>query len=118
MIKAEFTKAEGDYIRLDITGHAGQARIGQDIICSAASILAYTLAQTVTYLHKQGWLRAKPVISLKSGRGTICCSPKRDYFEECLMAFFEIEVGYSLLNHNYPKHVELKMFGDPEKDKV
>ena len=114
MVKAEFTKAEGDYIRLDVNGHAGQAAIGHDVVCSAASILAYTLAQTITYLHKQGWLRVKPVITLKSGRGTICCHPKDEYFAECLMAFFQAEVGYSLLAENYPKYVDLKMFGEAE----
>ena len=115
MIKVEFTKQEGEYIRLDVSGHAGQAKIGQDVICSASSILAYTLAQTLAYIHKQGWLKKKPVTKLKSGRGIIQCDPKREYFEECLMAFFEIEVGYSLLAHNYPQFVELKMFGEPEK---
>lgn len=116
MIKATFTKEEGEYIRLDVNGHAGQAKIGQDVICSAASILIYTLGQTLLYIHKQGWLKKKPVIKLKSGRGTIQCDPKREFFEECLMAFFEIEIGYSLLANNYPQFVELKMFGDPEKD--
>ena len=116
MINATFTKESGDFIRLDINGHAGQADIGKDVVCSAASILAYTLAQTMLYLHKQGWLKSKPCVTLKSGRGTICCHPKDEFFNECLMAFFQAEVGYSLLSENYPKYVELKMFGDPEKD--
>ena len=115
MIKAEFTKEAGDFIRLDIVGHAGQAKIGKDVVCSAASILAYTLAQTIKYTHTQGWLKSKPVVNLKSGRGTICCYPKDEYYNECLMAFFQAEVGYSLLAHNYPQYVDIKMFGKPSE---
>lgn len=114
MIKVEFSKAAGDFIRLDVNGHAGQAEVGKDVVCSAASILAYTLAQTVMYLHKQGWLKVKPVITLKTGNGTICCHPKDDFYNECLMAFFQTEVGYSLLAENYPQYLELIMFGEAE----
>ena len=114
MIKAEFSKVAGDFIRLDVNGHAGQAEVGKDIVCSAASILAYTLAQTVMYLHKEGWLKVKPVIALTSGRGTICCHPKDEYYTWCLMAFFQTEVGYSMLSENYPEYVELTMFGEAD----
>lgn len=112
MIRASFEKEEGKFLSLCIEGHAGQAEKGKDIVCSAASILAYTVAQTITQMHKQGWLKKKPHINLKEGKGLITCIPNEGYFDECLMAFFVAEVGYTLLANNYPQFVEVKMFGE------
>ena len=112
MIQASFEKEDGEFISLCVEGHAGQAEKGQDIVCSAASILAYTVGQTITQMHKQGWLKKKPHINLKEGKGLITCIPKEEYFDECLMAFFVAEMGYHLLSTNYPQFVGLKMFGE------
>ena len=47
MIQAAFyTDKSSGSISLKLSGHAGAANKGQDIICSAASMLAYTVAQT------------------------------------------------------------------------
>ena len=112
MIRASFEKEEGKFLSLCIEGHAGQAEKGKDIVCSAASILAYTVAQTITQMDKQGWLKKKPHINLKEGKGLITCFPKEEYFDGCLLAFFEVKVGYILLAKNYPQFVEVKMFGE------
>lgn len=113
MIRAEFEKDEQEYISLRVEGHAGQAEKGKDIVCAAASILAYTVGQSITQMHKQGWLKKKPHINLKEGKGLITCIPKEEYFEECLMVFFVAEVGYTLLHNNYPQFVDVKQFGRP-----
>lgn len=113
MIRAEFEKDEQEYISLRVEGHAGQAEKGKDIVCAAASILAYTAGQSITQMHKQGWLKKKPHINLKEGKGLITCIPKEEYFEECLMVFFVAEVGYTLLHNNYPQFVDVKPFGKP-----
>ena len=114
MIKVTFDKEEGKYISLRLEDHAGQAEVGKDIVCSAVSILAYTVAQTITQMHKQGWLKKKPHINLKEGEGLITCVPKEGYYDECLMAFFVAEVGYHLLSTNYPQFVGLNMFGEAD----
>lgn len=110
MITATFEKEDGEFISMYVEGHAGQAEKGKDIVCSAASILAYTVAQTLTRMDKQGWLKKKPHINLKEGKGLITCVPKEEYFDECLMVFFVAEVGYNLLAINYPQFVGIKMF--------
>ena len=112
MIRATFEKEEGKFISLRVDGHAGQAEPGKDIVCSAASILVYTVAQTIMQMHKQKWLKKKPNINLKDGKAIVTCVPKPEYYEECLMAFFVAEVGYHLLETNYPQYVGLKMFGE------
>lgn len=113
MIRVEFDKEEAKFISLSVEGHAGQAEKGHDIVCSAASILAYTVGQTLVQMNKQGWMKKKPRIDLDDGKGIITCHPKEEYFDECLMVFFVAEVGYSLLAQNYPQCVELQTFGEP-----
>ena len=54
MIQAAFyTDKSSGSISLKLSGHAGAANKGQDIICSAASMLAYTVAQTAQYMYAQ-----------------------------------------------------------------
>lgn len=112
MITASFEKEEGKFISMSVVGHAGQAEVGRDIVCSAASILAYTVAQTLTQMNKQGWLKKKPHLTLKEGKSVITCVPKAEFYEECLMVFFVAEMGYTLLAKNYPQYVALKPFGE------
>ena len=114
MIRVEFEKEEGKFLSLCVEGHSGQAEKGRDIVCSAASILAYTVGQTLVQMNKQGWLKKKPHINLKEGRGVVTCSPKKEYYEECLMVFFVAEMGYTLLAKNYPQYVGIRPFGEAE----
>ena len=114
MITATFEKEDGEFISMCVEGHAGQAEKGHDIVCSAASILAYTVAQTLAQMDKQGWFKKKPHINLKEGRGLITCIPKEEFFDECLMVFFVAEIGYNLLATNYPQFVAIEMFCEAE----
>ena len=111
MIKASFTRTEDKSLLFRIDGHAGQDDKGHDIVCSAASILAYTLAQTMRYIEEQKGFESNPVIHLNEGKATILVRPKEEYEGEVLQTFFTIEVGYSLLAQNYPQYVDVKMFG-------
>lgn len=98
----------GDSISLVMKGHAGQNDIGKDIICSASSILAYTLAQNVSDMHTVKKLRKKPTVDMKSGNAKIVCKPKKEYFDEALHTYMVIGRGLELLAHNYPQYVQLE----------
>lgn len=112
MIKATFTYIkESGTIAMSVEGHAGQAEKGHDLICSAASILAYTLASYIQSVDKAGGIIDKPRIETEDGYMLIVANPTEEYLAEVLNAFFVAEVGYSLLAQNYPQYVELKMFG-------
>ena len=113
MITASFTHQEVEgIITLKVEGHAGQNIKGHDIVCSAASILSYTIAQYLKFVEKQGGLIEEPQIYLKDGNALIVAKPTEEYMGEVLNAYFVAEVGYSLLAHNYPQYVELKLFGE------
>lgn len=108
MIQVRFEKSEdGKSLILTVKGHSGQATLGQDIVCASASILAYTVAQTVIIMRDQGKLKKKPTIRLDSGDAVITCKPNRAYFNEALHTFYVAEVGYILLNHKYPEFVNV-----------
>ena len=113
MIKATFKRDDDSKaIIMTVKGHAGQDKTGHDLVCASASILAYTVAQTIKYIESQGGLRKRPRIELKDGDALIVCKPTDNYFAETLHTFFVAEVGFSLLTKNYPQFVELNMFGE------
>ena len=115
MVNAEFfTNKESGSITMKLTGHAGQAESGKDIVCSAASILAYTVAQALQFMYEQGDLQKKPHIKLDKGDTIIVVKPKPETYAEALHTFFVAQVGYHLLAHNYPQYVTLSSFGEAE----
>ena len=115
MVKAEFfTNKESGSITLKLTGHAGAAEKGKDIVCAGASILAYTVAQTLQFMYEEGSLQKKPHIKLEEGDTIIVAKPKSEYFTEALHTFYVAQVGYYLLSHSYPQYVSLSSFGEGE----
>ncbi len=110
MLKVAFEK-DGMELTLRVIGHAGQADIGHDIVCSACSILAYTVAQLVKAAGDVEDLKYTPEIKLDSGDAVISCIPKEDTYCTILGIYMFAEVGYKLLAHNFPQFVELKPFG-------
>ena len=110
MLKATFEEKDGK-LTLQLEGHAGQAEIGQDIVCASCSILAYTVAQLVTTAEGLGKLKAKPKIKLEVGDGIISCEPTEKAYGAVKRAYYFAEVGYTLLSQNFPQFVEVKRFG-------
>ena len=116
MLVAKFSMdAEKKAVTLKLNGHAGQADDGHDIVCSACSILAYTVAQIVKTEEKEGSLKAKPLVVLEKGSAVISCEPKPEKYNELLHAFYYAEVGYTLLANNYPEFVDFTPFAKPEE---
>ena len=106
MVKVSFKTAENDESFIIIVeGHAGQADPGQDIICASASILVYTLAQTVTDMHNAGRLRKKPRIRIENGDAEIVLKPKKGFFSEAFLTVHTIKRGFDLLCSNFPDFV-------------
>ena len=113
MVKAEFfTNKESGSITLKLTGHAGQDEHGKDIVCAAASILAYTVAQALQFQYEEGGLKKKPYLKLEPGNTVIIAKPKQECYAEALHTFFVAQVGYHLLAKTYPQYVTLSSFGD------
>lgn len=103
-------------LSLKLSGHAGQADIGKDIVCASATILAYTVGQIVKFMEDNKELTRKPVIKLKKGDIEISCRCKTDEgYAKALHTYYVAQVGYTLLTHNYPQYVALNSLGEPAK---
>ena len=100
---------ESRRLTLTLSGHAGAAEIGHDIVCAGASILACTVAQEAKNMEKRNQLSKPPVIRMKEGDTEIevCPLDEGDWLD-ALHTFYIAQVGYKLLAHNYPQYVELK----------
>ena len=86
-----------------VTGHAGQAEKGQDIVCSAVSILFYTLAQAV--MDSRELLVDEPLIITNDGDGLVACKPKEGYEGVIQRTYWTILTGFELLAQEYKDYV-------------
>lgn len=113
MIEVKFSFSDdGKTIVLSSSGHADAAPRGEDTVCAAASILAYTVAQEITDLRTEGKLRRKPTVRLGPGSAVLTCKPTKGAYAEALHTFKVAQTGYRLLAANFPDHVRVHTFGE------
>ena len=89
-------------------GHAGDAASGQNIVCSAASILAYTLANKVVCACKLGWLDEGDIaIRMDAEDCEIACiAPDEEIFGELARDYMFVGTGYCMIEQQHPQEVE------------
>lgn len=102
MINVTFTEMPRK-LALRVEGHAGYAESGKDIICSSASILAYTLASFL-----DGYPSVDKKVRISAGDTLIecVCADKKTY-AKVKDAYDQTMRGYELLAYNYPQYVRL-----------
>jgi len=92
MIKARYDE---EALTLTVTGHAGSARYGRDLVCAAASILMLTLERALKDRGALGEESGK-----RSGYARITGT------ERSAQGIFEtIFAGYALLEEEWPEYV-------------
>ena len=89
--------------RITVRGHAHSGVYGNDAVCAAASVLAYTLADNLKALGRQGKLKA-PVLRLEPGDARISCRSREP---EVAAVFAAICRGYRLLSATCPEQVKV-----------
>ena len=104
MIHTVFYQKDGT-VCMQMQGHAKTAPKGEDLVCAAATTLAYTLAQAVQFLYEQGRLEEKPKIQIEDGYAFVSASPNGDSLAETRMVVWVSQVGAYVLEHNYPQAV-------------
>lgn len=100
---------EPDKLKLDIRGHAGQDEHGRDIVCSAVSILYYTLAESLN--QSKEMLKRPATIKMNNGNGYVRCYPKKEYKGNIALIYWTVLNGISLLVEEYPQYIEFKVEG-------
>lgn len=88
-----------------VTGHAGYAERGEDILCAAASMLLQTLAAAMRELHARG-LAEDIVVTLHQGAGEVSCIPAEETRCVVLTVMDSIMLGYALLARDYGEYVD------------
>lgn len=93
---------------ISVKGHSGSAKKGRDLVCAAASMLLYTLAQETKNIADEGKPRVPLIIKLGNGDAYIKASfSDKPSFERLLGAFRTIRTGYLLMERNYPAYVRV-----------
>ena len=112
MIEMKFFRGLDDgSVHLEFRGHAGTAPKGEDLLCAAATMVAYPAAQAVQFLQEQGKLRCSPKLQLEDGFASIVAHPKKDAEAETLLVFWVAQAGAYVLRCNYPQNVSLLPMG-------
>ena len=102
MIRCRWAQ-QGEELTLEVTGHAGFAPAGEDLVCAGVTALVYALAQTV-----EQWAAA-PQISLQPGSALIRAKGEQETLPRLLAAFQTVINGLKLLADQFPEHVSCKI---------
>ena len=103
-------KFNADTLELEIEGHAGQNKKGEDIVCSAISTLFYTLGQAL--MDSEEMLTEKPIFKDEDGKGYLTCKPKAEFQGNIARSYWTIIEGFELVAKNYPKFVKFAFWGE------
>ena len=90
-------------LELKVEGHAGADVKGKDIVCSAVSMLFYTLADSL--IKSEEMLKTHPKIKMEDGNGYIKCKPKEKYQANVSLIYWTILNGFQLLADEYEKYI-------------
>ena len=95
---------------LKVEGHADFGKKGEDIVCSAVSILFYTLAQAL--YDSQEMLIEHPIVDEADGNGHISCRPKKEYEGNIARSYWTILNGFQLIADTYKDNVKFSVLGN------
>lgn len=108
MVRIHFWQDKDKHtICMKLKGHANTAPKGEDLVCASATMLVYTVAQAMTFMNEQGFLKEKPNIKIREGKASVSVVPKDDYYAEVLHTFWVAQCGAHVLSMNYPEAVSL-----------
>ena len=108
MVTITYERASGlAPTRLEIKGHALYGEPGQDVLCSALSILMHTAAKTVEEMQEKGWLMEDPTLELSVGQGVVELIPSPKYSVLATEKMDTVVTGLRLLEAYYPKYVKM-----------
>lgn len=96
--------------RVTVKGHSKAAPKGEDLVCSACSILVHTLNANVSHLVSVG-AAGDQVIEIKDGDAEISCKANHKYKALVLTTFETVCVGFEILASKFPEYVTYEIMG-------
>lgn len=97
------------HCRLTVDGHAHSGEAGHDIVCAAASILAYTLAANVQGMEAAGRVR-EVTLELEPGHAEISCRPVHKYQAVVELIFGSVCAGFEILAADRPDNIRYDIY--------
>ena len=88
-----------------IRGHAGSGEAGHDLVCAAASILAYTIAAYVKNMEAIG-AASYSISVLRAGEAEIACTPIAERRGEIANVLDSLCEGFAILAREFPKNAK------------
>lgn len=110
MIQITFIK-NGDKHCMTVTGHAGYAEKGKDVVCAGATMLAYTMAQSIAGMAANNQLADDYVLEIASGDAAMSYIPKEEYKALGKHIAWTIMNGAKCLETMYPEYVRVYKIG-------
>lgn len=101
--------------RVTVSGHAGYAERGEDILCAAASMLLQTLGAAVQGLSARGFAE-EVTVDLRHGQGEVCCVPVAEFRCTVRTVMDSILLGFELLARDYGEYVCLERTEEGEEN--
>lgn len=92
---------------LRVTGHAGAAPRGEDLVCAAATMLVRTFAQNAKVMDHAGIVSGVQ-IELEEGNAHVCCKPAKKYRAVASAVLQGICIGFEMLEKEYPEYLKFK----------
>lgn len=96
------------YHRVTVTGHAKSAPMGQDLVCAAASALAFTLSENCKALEKGGQARSFKA-DLTPGKAVVECVPISRFQSVVTVIFDAVCLGFDKLGKVFPDHIKYEI---------
>ena len=93
-------KYDPDLFRMEISGHAGWAPPGHDLVCAGASTLMVTLIESTTDIPE-----LQTGIYMKDALVTVQSYPDEDMEDKCRTIYETIYRGFEALKESYPDNV-------------
>ena len=103
MVSVRFQK-RGRAFEFTAFGHSGFSERGKDLVCSAVSILVYTLIDSID----KDMLESDPVVVMESGDVLFRVVAKPEAEKEIDGVFRVIRKGFRLLENNFPANIKIK----------
>lgn len=102
-----------DKHNVSAAGHAGSAEMGKDLICSAVSILFWTLGNNCYNLADEFKNREGLVVELKPGSSLISLPKSSSESDDDIIryTFDTLCCGFEFLAHEFPEYVSYTVKG-------
>lgn len=103
-----FSREPGE-LGLRVQGHSGSAPYGEDLVCAAASILAWTLVEAT---QEEPGYNALFMANEEQTIIEVSCCPDEEKQDACRVLYDTILTGYQLLAEREPEHIEIRSEND------